>query len=269
MAKGRHALWSGSVTFGLVSVPVAALPVVRSARTAFHLLHRPDASRLQRRMFCPEENVFVHPEHIQRGFEVEPGRFIVISDEEIDAIAPGRSKTIEIQQFVPVESIGPACYARPYYLVPTRAAKPYQLLAETLAKTGRAGLSEFVMHAREHLAAVQSVAGVLCLMLLRYPAQLRDSQDVQVASEARDEDVAAISQEIEKAAGPFRPEDLEDEYRRRVEDLIDRKRQAGQIVQGPDVPESPEQTEDLQGNEEVDLVAALEASLAQERSRGE
>jgi DNA end-binding protein Ku len=272
MAGRGHSLWSGTLTFGLVSVPVAVVPAVHSRRKAFHLLHEPDASRLERRMFCPSEEVFVHPEHIQRGYEVEQGKYVVIEDAEIQSIAPKRSKTIEIQQFVQRSRIDPAYYERPYYLVPTGAEKPYRLLVETLAQLDRAGLSEFVMHAREHFCAIQSIGGALCLMKLRYPDELRNGQEVAARAEAEASDVRSIKDAISKSKIAFDPVDLTDEYRRRVDKLIRKKKEEG-TVEGPDSQEGDEASQAGQGpaegeGKQTDLVSALEASLAKEKEKG-
>ncbi|MCE5278112.1 MAG: Ku protein [Planctomycetaceae bacterium] len=262
MPANRHALWSGSVTFGLVAVPVALVPAAHSSRSAFHLLHRSDHSRLARRMFCPQHKTFVHPEHILRGYEVEPEKYIIVHDSEIEAISPKRSKTIEIAEFVDVDQIDPALYDRPYYLVPTGADKPYQLLVETLARLRKSGIGQFVMHAQQYLAAIESIDGALCLITLRYSEQLRSSDEIVQAASAKASDVKAMRTAIGKAAGHFKPESLSDEYQERIDALIARKKKQHALVEVPHAADEEPQEEGKAKREEVDLVAALEESLA-------
>ncbi|MFW5859863.1 MAG: Ku protein [Planctomycetota bacterium] len=270
MPTQRHALWSGSVGFGLVAVPVAALAAVHPSRASFNLIHEPDRSRVDRRMFCPAEEVFVHPEHMQRGYEYEPGEFIVVRDDEIAGLAPKRSKAIEIQEFVALDAIDSAFYARPYYLVPTGPEKPYQLLVETLASKRVAGLSEFVMHAREHFCALLSLEGVLVLMTLRYPDELRSTVGLAPSAKADKQQVRAMRSAIDELSRDFDIGELEDGYQQRVEQLIKRKRRRKQVVAVYERDE--DEDEAATGGdalEQVDLVAALEASLAREREGGE
>ncbi|MCE5326943.1 MAG: Ku protein [Planctomycetaceae bacterium] len=261
MPSDRHALWSGTVTFGLVAVPVAMVPAGQSRRTAFHLLHRSDHSRLSRRMFCPVHKTFVHPEHILRGYEVEPEKYIIIEDSEIEAISPKRSKTIEITEFVDTAQIDPALYDRPYYLVPTGADKPYQLLVETLGRLKKAGIGQFVMHAQQYLAAIESIDGGLCLITLRYAQQVRSSEGIVQEASANAADIKAMRTAITKSSGHFKPSALKDEYQRRVEALIHRKKKQHAFVEAPQA--AHEEGEEGKGKaEEIDLVTALEESLA-------
>ncbi|MFP4106825.1 MAG: Ku protein [Phycisphaerae bacterium] len=267
MPAKRHALWSGSVSFGLVAVPVAAIPAVHSTRTAFHMIHEPDKSRLKRRMFCPEEEVFVHPEHILRGYEIEPDKHIIIRDSEIESIAPKRSKTVEIREFVDRAAISPAYYDRPYYLVPTGAEKPYRLLVDTLAEADKAGLSEFVMHAREHFCAVMSIDGALCLMTLRYPEQLRSADDLKPDASAKKTAVTKMKKLIEQKAVEFKPDKLTDVYQERIDKLIARKKKKKETVEVYDEEAEEETVSAEEEGEDIDLVAALEESLAKERKK--
>ncbi|MFP4054611.1 MAG: Ku protein [Phycisphaerae bacterium] len=272
MPAGAHALWSGTLSFGLVSVPVAVVTAVRSRRSAFHKLHRPDVSRLERRMYCPEEKVFVHPEHIVRGYEIEEGKFVIVRDSEIESVAPKRSSTIEIQEFVDSGEIDPARYERPYYIVPTGAEKPYTLLVEVLAETGRTGIAELVMHAREHLVAVQSIEGVLCLLILRYPRQLRSADEVTPKADAAGQYVKEMKAAIDDAGKDFEPGKLQDEYQKRIDELIHRKKYSEGIVEGAQVEEEETKGAPAGGAgekaEDMDLVAALEESLAREKGKG-
>ncbi len=270
MATEHRGIWSGTVGFGLVSVPVALVTALRTSRSSFRLIHEPDKSRIRQRMYCPAHALFVHPEHIQRGYEVEPGEHVIVRDDEIEALEPKRSKSIEIQEFVECSAILPAYIDRPYYMIPTGPAKPYRLLVETLAAEQRAGIAEFVMHGQEHFCAVQSVAGVLCLLLLRYPEEVRSPDELVGDWKAVKEDVSRMRKAIDKARKPFDPDALENEYQKRVDKLVARKRRRKEVVHVVEAerPTTAEGAAGEPGSGDVDLVAALEESLARERSGG-
>jgi DNA end-binding protein Ku len=269
---GRPRLWSGTVGFGLVTVPVAIVPAILPRRNQFHLIHKTDASRLSRRMYCSEERVPVGLEHMERGFEIEPGRHVVVTQDELDSIAAVRSKTIEIEQFVPSGAIDPAWYETPHYLVPTGPEKPYLLLVETLADLGMVGLSRFVMHAREHLCCLRSLDGVLGLMTLRFADELRPAQDVLEPAEAESaepdaDEVRRIRTAIARATRPFSPREIRDEYQKRVDELIARKKSRHETVEIPVAQREEGEGRGFSVGEGLDLETALEMSLAQERGR--
>lgn len=269
MADGGAAIWSGSVSFGLVAVPVAILTAVRPKPGTFHLLHEKDAARLKRRLFCPADKKFISGKEAVRGFEVEDGQHVIVDDDEIRSLAPKRSKTIEIQEFVDAETIDPAYYDRPYYLVPTGPEKPYRLLAEVLREMKKAGIAQFVMNEREKFCCVESIEGALCLMILRYSEELRSADELVPDVEPRTKDVDAMLTTIKRMDWKFDPKKLTDEYEERVRKLIGRKKKRHEVVEAPEVEEEEEpEAASGEGEErEVDLVSALEKSLARERKR--
>jgi DNA end-binding protein Ku len=264
---GRTAIWSGSLSFGLVAVPVAILTAVRPKPGTFHLLHEKDAARLKRRLFCPSDQQFVSADAVVRGFEVEEGQHVIVEDEEIRSLAPRRSRTIEIQEFVDLDRIHPAYYDRPYYLVPTGPEKPYRLLVEVLGELHKAGIAQFVMNEREKFCCLQSIEGTLCLLLLRFPEELRSADELIPDAEPRTDDVDAMVKTIKRMDWKFDPNELTDEYEERVQKLIKRKRKRHEIVEAPEVEEEegPEAASGEGGEMEIDLVSALEESLARER----
>lgn len=260
----RHALRSGTLTFGLVSIPIQVVPAVLSRRSHFMLLHKKDHAPLGRRMYCPEHKTYVHPEHIVRGYEYEPDKFVVVHDSEIEAIEPDRTQSIEIESFVPVEKIDPLYCRRPYYLVPDGVDKPYRLLVEALREAGMAGIARFVMHDREYLTAVMSIDGALCLMTLYYQQELLEADDLAGHGKGRKQFVQALRKAMHGLAGDFEPDKLRDVYQERVDELIEQKRNAHNVVE---VAVSDEQQREA-GQEEaegVDLIDALEASLSKTR----
>ena len=260
----RNALWSGTLTFGLVSIPVALVPVVHSRRSSFRMVHATDLSPLSRRMYCPKDETFVHPEHIVRGYEIELDRHIVVRDSEIEAIEPKRSRSIEIDAFVPVGDIDPLYFRRPYYLVPDGPEKPYRLLTEVLAETKRAGVAKFVMHDREYFLAVFSIDDALCLQTLYYSQEVRDVGDIGGKGKARNDQVDTILKAMGGMTGDFDPARLRDTYQEQVDKLIRRKKKQKTFEIAVAQEEAEEPSEEA---EEVDLIAALEESLARTRGK--
>jgi DNA end-binding protein Ku len=266
MAAETHGLWSGVLTFGLVSLPVSIISALASTRRPFHLLHKSDHSRVARRMLCPKDGKTVEPEHFLRGFEVAPDRYVVIRDSDIQAIEPNRSKNIEITDFVDLAEIDPLYFDRPYYIIPQQGAeKPYRLLVETLAELKKAGIAEFIMHAQQHLVAIASLDGALCLLRLHFQQSIVDAKELAPAQQADAADEKVIRQVIEKMTSKFDPEKFRDVYQEQVERLIAQKKKKHQTVTVPKTAGEEEPAEGGEGGE--DLISALEESLAKARRK--
>ena len=172
-------IWSGTISFSLVAIPVQLVKAVEPGRVSFHLLHSKDYSPLARRMFCPEEEVMVPPDEIIRGYEIGPDKYILITDEELESVSPERSRTIEIIEFIDMKEVDPIYYDHPYYLVPTKGGeKSYRLLVEVMRRTNKAGLAKFVLHEREYLVAVKSTEGALVLITLHYREEILPDEDI-------------------------------------------------------------------------------------------
>src|SRR5690242_4043571 len=153
---GPRPVWNGSISFGLVNIPVRLFIAVREKRVAFHLLHDQDKVRLRRKIVSAVTGREVHPEHIVRGFEVAKDRFVVVRDDELEGCAPEKTRTIEITDFVELSEIDPVFYDRPYYVVPQKGAgRSYRLLADAMRRSGRVGIARVVMHDKEYLAALR------------------------------------------------------------------------------------------------------------------
>lgn len=258
----RSTIWSGMLTFVLVSIPVNIVPAVRPKRTSFHLLHKTDHSRLRRQMFCPADQTYVHPEHILNGYPVEHNRFVVIRQEEYEALEPKRSQSIEIESFVDYHQIDSVYYDRPYYLVPKKGGeKPYRLLHESMKKTGRAGISRLIIHDREYLVAVWPLEKVLCLMMLHFAEQIRSDDELVPKTEANAQSVRRIVRLMESKKIDLRLEKYTDEYRVHLLEFLEKKANAGQVVTAPETQEEEQQAVES----EQDLIAALEESLAHAR----
>lgn len=179
-----RSFWSGTITFGLVSIPVELYAAARGRRTSMKLVDE-QGHALGRRYVSTRTGRVLTPEELVRGFEHESGRTVIVTDEELESVAPERSRDIQLDRFVPVDRIPPSVFQRPYYLAPDeRAGKAYALLAQTMERTGRAAIGEFVMREREYLVAIVAEGGVLRAETLRYGDEIRSAQDVGLPAAA-------------------------------------------------------------------------------------
>jgi DNA end-binding protein Ku len=253
-------LWNGTISFGLVAIPVSMIAASRESRVAFHLLHDADNARLVRQMRCSADGEVMEPEDLIRGVEVEPGRFVVVTEQELEGLAVERSATIEIDRFVDEEAVPALFLARPYYLLPDGAVKPYRLLVNALKERRRMGIATFVMHTREHLVGIRAMDQLLCLEMLRFEEEIRSPDEIRPAEiELSPADIEAMTELIDQMTGPFLPPMLIDDYQLRVREYL-HKRQLEGTVSAPQVEKEGEE-------EYVDLMAALEESMARARAR--
>lgn len=259
----ERGIWSGTVSFGLVAIPVTLTPAVRSSHMPLHMLHSTDHARLERQMVCPKHNAPVHPEHIVRGFEVEPDKYVVVQDSELEALEPEHSRNIEITDFVDFDQIAPMYYDRPYYLAPAGADKPYRLLVEAMKQTHKAGIAKFVLRDRECLTAIRPVEDVLCLFILHFQDDLASSEGIAPAkSHAPAEQVRKIESLMKDMSGRADPRQMNDPLQEKLVKLIQEKRKRVGTVAAPTTGE-----EEPAGKEPSDLIAALEKSLAKVKAR--
>jgi DNA end-binding protein Ku len=260
-------LWSGSLSFGLVNVPVGLYSAVRDRDLHFNQLHEPDGSPIETRRVCAHEGREVPWEEIAKGYELDDGRWVLLSDADLEAAAPRKSHTIDIESFVEEQEIDPIYLDRPYLLVPENesAAHAYALLGEVMGRSGRVALGRFVMRAKEHLVSIRPRADLLTLTTMRFHDEVRASAEVageiDAAAEPTGEQVENAMAIIEELEVPFDPTRYRDEHRAHLERIVKRK-QKGQKISlptlEPDKPPIPTAP---------DLMGALEQSLA--RIRGE
>ena len=249
-------IWSGTISFSLVAIPVQLVKAVDSGRVSFRMLHGKDYSPLQRRMFCPEEEKMVPPEEIIRGYEIGPDKYILITDEELESVSPERSRTIEIIEFIDMEEVDPIYYDHPYYLVPLKGGeKAYRLLVEVMRRTNKAGLAKFILGEREYLVAVKSTEGALALITLHYSEEILPDEDISPKEEKIEaEGKSRIKQNIRKMMADFNPEKYADRRRKKIMELLRRKMKETAPVEAP-------QLEEEEGEGPADLVAALKQSM--------
>ncbi len=255
-------IWSGTISFGLVAIPVQLVKAVEPNRVSFRLLHSKDYSPLARKMFCPKEEAIVLPEEIVRGYEIAPDEYILITDEELESLSPERSRTIEIIEFIDMQEVDPIYYDHPYYLVPTKGGeKAYRLLVEVMRQTNKAGLAKFVLHEREYLVAVKSSEGALALITLHYDEEILPTEDIAPKAETLDaEEQSRIKKYIKKMMADFEPEQYADERRQKILALLKKKAQEKAQVEAPEV-------EEAEGEGPPDLIAALEESMRQVKKK--
>jgi DNA end-binding protein Ku len=249
-------IWSGTVSFSLVAIPVQLVKAVDSGRVSFRMLHDKDYSPLQRRMFCPEEDRIVSPDEIIRGYEIGPDKYILLSDEELESVSPERSRTIEILEFIDMEEVDPIYYDHPYYLIPSKGGeKAYRLLAEAMRRTNKAGFAKFVLAEREYLVAVKSTVGALALITLHYSEEILPDEDITPKEgKIEAEEKGRIEKTIKKMIADFDPEKYADRRRKKIMGLLKKKAKEKAPVEAP-------AAEEEEGVGPADLVAALKESM--------
>ena len=250
-----QSIWSGTISFSLVAIPVRLVKAIEPGRISFRLLHSKDYSPLSRKMFCPEEGIMVPPDEVIRGYEIVPDKYILMTDEELESVSPERSRTIEIIDFIDMKEVDPVYYDHPYYLVPSKGGeKAYQLLVEVMRRTNKAGLAKFVLAEREYLVAVFSKDGALALTTLHYSEEILPEEDLSPKKGAVDaEEENRIKTSIEQMIEDFNPGKYADGRRKKLMDLLAAKAKEKTSVEAPVVEE--------EGDGPPDLVAALEESM--------
>ena len=258
-------IWSGSISFGLVTIPVRLFTAVRERRLSFRTLHDQDKVPLKQKMYCPADGKEVHPEHTVKGYEIEKDRFVVVRQDELDAARPKGTKAIEIQDFVELDDIDPLYFDRPYYVAPKpEGAKPYKLLLEAMEKTKKVGIAKIVMWNKEYLAALRPLDGSLVLETMHFDDEVIKADTVaglEVKAKVDDRELKMATQLIDSLSTDFKPGKYKDEYREQVMELIEKK------AAGEEIHTTPT-TETKGGGRAVNLMAALEASLAKSRGGG-
>jgi DNA end-binding protein Ku len=245
-------IWSGTISFGLVSVPVRMYSATESKELRFHFLDRRDMSPIGYDKVNKETGESVDPDNIIRGFEVSKGRFVELTDEDIDRLDVELTHTIDICDFVSIDEIDPIYYRKGYYLLPQEGAeKPYRLLLKALDESGRVAIAKVVIRNKQSLAAVRPVGDTLVLETMYYADEVRQPEDAP-KPQVRAAEVEMAKTLIENLAAKFDPKRYHDRYRNELLDLLQKK------AEGTPLPE-PQAEE---GGEVVDLMEALRQSVA-------
>jgi DNA end-binding protein Ku len=255
-----RSIWSGSISFGLVNVPVKLYTAVRQKEVHFHMLTPDGKCRVRRKLYCPDTDEEVEYSETTRGYEVAPDQYVVVSDEELQALKPEASRTITITDFVELADIDPVFYERPYYLAPDeRAGKSYHLLFRAMKETKRVALATFVMRQKQYLAAIRPAESILMLETMNYADEIVNPSEVPGVDDLPDVDQRELKmakQLIDALAGKFQPDKYHDEYREAVMEMIEKKAQGKEVHIAPPA-EEPARV--------INLMKALEASLAEAR----
>jgi DNA end-binding protein Ku len=259
-----RAFWSGTIAFGLVNIPVDLFAAVRTRRTSMKMVDR-KGRPLGRQYYCPEDGKKLNAESIVRGYETEDGEMVVVTDEELEAIAPEMTRDIDLRRFVPLEQIPPTYYQRPYFLAPSgRSTKAYHLLAETMERTGRVGIGSFVMRGHEYLVAILSEGGLLRAETLRFADELRSPQDVGLprSGKAPAKRVNELMRAIaELTRDALDMNELSDRYAGAIHELAEDKRRKERDVVEVSARAEDEDAE-TEGAEVIDLVKLLRERLS-------
>ncbi len=277
-----RSIWNGTITFGLIAVPIKVHSATEDKTVHFHQVHAEDGARIKQKRLCSKEGEEVPYKEVAKGYEVRDGEYVMLSKEEIDAAAGERSRQIALDEFVCAEEIDPVFYDHTYYLgAGDDGEDAYRLLHDALGRSSRAGIGRWVFHNREYLVAVRPLpedpgaarkgeagrraggkpGGVLALHTMRFADELVDPSDLDVAEPSRKpgkREIDMAGQLVESLHKRFKPSDYEDRYREAVLELIKRKAK-GEEISVPEREELPETD---------DLMAALEASLSGGRGSG-
>ncbi len=249
-------LWNGSISFGLVSIPVRLYSAVETREGIdFTMLHKDDKSPIRYARICREEGTEVAWDDIVKGYEYSEGQYVVFTPKDLEELEPEKSSTIDIQQFVRETDIDVRYFDKPYYLEPTKGGdKAYALLREALEKSGVVALAKFVMHEREHLAVIKPVGRALVLEQMRFPTDLRSSGDLKfpTGKEVTERELEMAVKLVKQGTKPFIPEDYHDTYTEELEHEIQAK------IKGKKPAKTVKKKADATAG---DLMSALKASL--------
>lgn len=267
-----RSIWKGSIAFGLVNIPVSLTGAEQRPDVQLHMVDSKNHARIRYERVNADSGEEVPWDRMVKGYEYEEGQFILLSEEELAAVEPKLTKTIEISEFVSLADIDPLLFDKPYYLEPEkRGRKAYALLREAMRKSGKAGISRVVIRTREYLSAMFVRGDALVLMLLRFPQEIKASSKLELPS-SKDKEWHPVKRELELAerligemTTKWNPEDFHDEYRRALMDYIDKKISTGDTVD--DVKTAGEDEEAPRGKI-VDLADYLERSVSRTKSKG-
>lgn len=256
-----RSIWSGSISFGLVNIPVKLVTAVRDKSVHFNLLAADGSSRLRRKLYSPDTGKEYEYDQTVRGYEIAPDRYVIVKDEEIEKLRPEKTRRLDITEFVSLDAVDPIYYDNAYYLAPDDGgARAYALLVTAMKRTKRVAIARFVMRDRQYLAAIRPADGALLLHTMRYPDEIVSREDLGELPSASDlpkKEIDVAESLIEALDGPFEPSKYKDEMRERLEKLIEAKSRGQDVVLA--------QSEEKGGPPVVDLMDALKKSLDRAR----
>ena len=254
-----RSLWTGTISFGLVSVPVRMVGATESKELRFHFLDKRDLAPIGYDKVRRDNGEHVDNEDVIRGFEVEKDRYVPLEDEDVDRLDIELTKTIDICDFVDLDEIDPIYFRKAYYLLPQEGGeKPYRLLVRALEETGKVGIAKVVIRNKQHLAALRPYEGVLVLETMYYADEVRQPEKVDGKVQLRKPEVEMAKSLVENLSEPFDPAKYDDTYRKELLELL-RSKAAGEPLPSPE----PEEEAEV-----VDLMAALRESVERTQKKG-
>lgn len=264
-----RSMWAGSISFGLVNIPVRVFSAVHEKEIRFHQLHEKDGGRIKLQRICSKDGEVVPYEEVQKGYEISKGRYVRLNKEELEAIAPEASRAINIEDFVELEDIDPIFYNHTYYLAPDKGAdRPYKLLLEAMKKTQKVGIARMVMRTKQYLCAIRPMEDALAMSTMQFSDEVMPVDNLEdlpgKSAHPKDRELQMAEQLIGSLSAKWEPDKYKDEHRDRVVELIERKAAGEDIVADVTEVERPSKV--------VSLMDALQKSLAAGRDavdRGE
>jgi DNA end-binding protein Ku len=256
-------IWNGSISFGLVNIPIGLALATQRSDIAFRTLHRECGTPIKQKRYCPFHERDVEADELVKGWEVAKGEFVMVEEEDLEAIALQRSQSIEILRFVKLEDVDPVYFDRTYYLAPASSdaqRRPYVLLLEAMKETGMAAVGKFVLWGKENLSLIRPHGDTLALETLFFAEDVRsraEIEDMVAEAEVKEPELELARQVIDSLAGEWDPADFENEYRRELRAMLEAKLEGREIKVPEPVPEAPV----------VDLMDALRKSVSEAASR--
>jgi DNA end-binding protein Ku len=253
-------IWNGSISFGLVNIPIGLALATQRSDVSFRTLHRECGTPIKQKRWCPQHEREVEPDELVKGWEVAKGEYVFVEEADLESVALQRSQSIEILRFVKLEDVDPVYFDRTYYLAPAAAdaqRRPYVLLLRAMQDTGMAAVGKFVLWGKENLCLIRAQDEALVLELLFFAEDVRAKNEIEEAVEVKKAELQLASQVIDSLVGEWRIEDFENEYRRDLNAMLDAKLAGEEIKRPEPAPETPV----------VDLMEALRRSVADAQER--
>jgi DNA end-binding protein Ku len=256
-------IWNGSISFGLVNIPIGLALATQRSDVAFRTLHRECGTPIKQKRWCPHHEREVEPEELVKGWEVAKGEFVIVEESDLESVALTRSQSIDILRFVKLADVDPVYFDRTYYLAPASAdaaRRPYVLLLRAMQETGMAAVGKFVLWGKENLCLIRAQGETLAMETLFFADDVRNKAEIEEAVEAtevRKAELQLAEQVIDSLVGEWKPEDFENEYRRDLKAMLDAKLAGEQIARPEPVAETPV----------IDLMEALRRSVAETQGK--
>jgi DNA end-binding protein Ku len=256
-------IWNGSISFGLVNIPIGLAVATQRTDVSFRTLHRECKTPIKQKRYCPVHERDVGPDEVVKGWEFVKGEYVIVEEDDLEAVALQRSNSIEILRFVQLEEVDPVFFDRTYYLAPADAEaqrRPYVLLLRAMEDTGMAAIGKFVLWGKENLCLIRPQGNSLALETLFFAEDVRAKRDIEDAvaeSDVKDAELDLARQVIESISGEFEPEEFRNEYRDELRQMLEAKLAGQEIAKPVPAPETPV----------IDLMEALKASVAETKKQ--